>query len=201
MTHDDDLALAGRMLGGDEAAFDDFAARFVRPLYRYASRRLGGDRELVQEIVQTTLAKALDRLDTYQGTAALLTWLCSCCNNEMRMHWRERKTAPTEVEAVEGAVAEVEATVLPFVQPASPEYDLLELEAAERVHLTLDLLPGHYASALRWKYLERLPVARIAERLDLGAKAAESLLTRARAAFRQQYENLPGETLRQGREG
>lgn len=201
MTHRDDLALAGRMLDGDESAFDDFAARFVRPLYRYAARRLGGERELVQEIVQATLAKALARLDSYRGEAALLTWLCSCCLNEIRMHWRARKTAPTEVPADDWAVADAEATVLPFVRPASPEDDLLELETAERVHLTLDLLPEHYADALRWKYLERLPVARIARRLELSQKAAESVLTRARRAFRQQYENLPGEALRRAGEG
>jgi RNA polymerase sigma-70 factor (ECF subfamily) len=201
VTHRDDLALAERVLGGDEAAFDEFAARCVKPLYRFASRRLAGERELVQEIVQTTLAKALARLDSYRGTAALFTWLCSCCLNEIRMHWRTRKTAPTEVPADDAAVAEAEATVLPFVRPANPEDDLLETEAAERVHLTLDLLPDHYADALRWKYLEHLPVAEIAERLDLGTKAAESLLTRSRAAFRQRYESLPERSLPRAEEG
>jgi DNA-directed RNA polymerase specialized sigma24 family protein len=43
---------------------------------------------------------------------------------------------------------------------------------------------------LEWKYLDRVPVEEIATRLGLGAKAAESLLTRARQAFRTSYESL-----------
>jgi DNA-directed RNA polymerase specialized sigma24 family protein len=58
------------------------------------------------------------------------------------------------------------------------------------VHLVLDALPAHYANALEWKYLEELSVAEIAGRLGLGEKAAESLLTRARAAFRDAFTTL-----------
>jgi DNA-directed RNA polymerase specialized sigma24 family protein len=38
---------------------------------------------------------------------------------------------------------------------------------------------------LEWKYVDGLAVADIAVRLDIGVKAAESLLTRARGAFRE----------------
>jgi hypothetical protein len=41
-------------------------------------------------------------------------------------------------------------------------------------------------------YIERLPVIEIARRLGLSGKAAESLLTRARQAFRVAYLH-PGE--------
>ena len=41
-----------------------------------------------------------------------------------------------------------------------------------------------------WKYLEELPVATIARRLELSEKAAESLLTRARGAFREAFTHL-----------
>ena len=41
-----------------------------------------------------------------------------------------------------------------------------------------------YGDALEWKYVQGLSVKEIAARLNLGAKAAESLMTRARQAFR-----------------
>jgi DNA-directed RNA polymerase specialized sigma24 family protein len=56
--------------------------------------------------------------------------------------------------------------------------------------MALDLLPPHYSQALEWKYLERLPVLEIAARMGVQAKAAESLLTRARQAFRTSYQSL-----------
>jgi len=52
------------------------------------------------------------------------------------------------------------------------------------VQATLDRLPEHYAAILEWKYVDELSVNDIAGRLAVGPKAAESMLTRARVAFR-----------------
>ena len=60
------------------------------------------------------------------------------------------------------------------------------------VEATLDALPGHYGEVLEWKYLDGHSVQEIASRLELGPKAAESLLTRAREAFRDAIEDLAG---------
>lgn len=178
--HAEDLKLALRMLAGEEEAFEAFGERCFKAAYRFALARLHGDRDLTLEIVQTATVKALSRLDTYRGEASLPTWLCSCCRNEILMHWRQRKTAPAEVELDderETATGDVFAM-------------LLKREEALRVHLALDLLPGHYAQALEWKYIERVPVDEIAARMGVQPKAAESLLTRARQAFRTSFENL-----------
>lgn len=187
MSKNEDLELVGRMLGGEDEAFEAFGERYVKALYRFASSRLAGDRDLTRDLVQTTVTKALSKLDTYRGEASLLTWLCACCRNEIRMHFRRLRTAPPELE-LEDEVAS--AAVGPSHPPRDPESLLLRREAARRVHLALDLLPGHYARALEWKYVEHLPVDEIAARLGVRPKAAESLLTRARQAFRGRYEDL-----------
>ena len=60
-------------------------------------------------------------------------------------------------------------------------------------------MPKHYGDILEWKYVDGLSVADIAARLGVGPKAAESLLTRARNAFRERMTALPPaerETLR-----
>ena len=181
-----DLTLVECMLAGDEAAFEAFGERYFKALYRFVSARLQGDRELTREIVQSAVTKALAKLDTYRGDSSLLTWLCSCCRNEMLMHFRRRRTAPAGLELVE----EMEpAAGFGSPGPGDPEAVLLAQERALRVHMALDGLPSHYAQALEWKYLDRVPVHEIASRLGLGPKAAESLLTRARQAFRRNYED------------
>jgi len=63
-------------------------------------------------------------------------------------------------------------------------------ETARLVHLLLDRLPPRYAAALEWKYIEGLSVAEIAARFDLTTKATESMLTRAREAFREGFSIL-----------
>ena len=60
-------------------------------------------------------------------------------------------------------------------------------EIARLVQVVLDRLPGRYGDALEWKYIDGFSVAEIAERLALAPKAAESMLTRARAAFRDAF--------------
>jgi RNA polymerase sigma-70 factor (ECF subfamily) len=185
--HTEDRELVGRMLAGEESAFAEFVERHSRALYRYALARLRGDADLTRDLVQSAMIKAIAKLDTYRGEAALLTWLCACCRNEILMHLRRQRAAPVEVE--------IEDDVVPAVATAAaasddPEAALLRREKARLVHMTLDLLPPRYAQVLEWKYVERLPVDEIAARLGVRSKAAESLLTRARQAFRASWEGL-----------
>ena len=60
--------------------------------------------------------------------------------------------------------------------------------AAERVARALATLPDRYEAVLRAKYLEGRSVQDIASAWDETPKAVESLLTRARQAFRKAYE-------------
>ena len=53
--------------------------------------------------------------------------------------------------------------------------------------MTLDCLPERYGDALEWKYIQELSVHEIATRLKVTPKAAESLLSRAREAFRDAF--------------
>ena len=68
----EEKALVERMLAGDEAAMEEFADGYFPGLYRFALARLGGDTELAREIVQTTVCKALAKLETFRGEAPLL---------------------------------------------------------------------------------------------------------------------------------
>jgi RNA polymerase sigma-70 factor (ECF subfamily) len=58
---------------------------------------------------------------------------------------------------------------------------------AERVAEALAGLPDRYEQVLRAKYLDRLTVDQIAAGWGETPKAIESLLTRARQAFREAY--------------
>lgn len=195
--HHDDMTLVQRMLDGDEDAFDRFAGRYLQALLRFALARLEGDRETAREVVQTAACKALARLDTYRGEASLYTWLCACCRNEIRMHFRRLRSRPQEVE--------LDDRMAPGPSlgggRGDPEAAVLRREVGHRVHLALDLLPERYGRALEWKYVEHLTVAEIAARLEVTGKAAESLLSRARAAFRESYRQVTEEPGVVGPEG
>ncbi len=184
----DDRQLVEGMLQGDERAFELFSERFIPALYRFAFFRLNQDRELTCDIVQSTVCKAIDKLSTFRGEAAFMTWLCACCRTEIAMHFRKEGRRPRLVELSDETVAAA-GPVAPS-RPPEPEGALLGKEKSVLVHMALDLLSARYRKALAWKYLEGLPVKEIAVRLKVGPKAAESVLTRARQSFRACYERL-----------
>jgi RNA polymerase sigma-70 factor (ECF subfamily) len=68
-------------------------------------------------------------------------------------------------------------------EPLSDEM-LQRQETCELVNAAMAQLPPHYRQALESKYISGESVRAIAERWRMTEKATESLLTRAREAFR-----------------
>jgi RNA polymerase sigma-70 factor (ECF subfamily) len=177
--------LVARMLLGDDGAFESFFAQHFAPLYRFALKRVSGESEAAEEIVQATLCRAVRKLSTWRGEASLLTWLCAICRNEIATHYQSRRKEPPMVDWTED-IPEIRAAIESLsVQGA--DHEVRRREIGRTVHAILDRLPPRYGDALEWKYIDGLSVAEIAARLGVAVKAAESLLTRARAAFRDAF--------------
>ncbi len=181
-----DRAVARRILGGDEAAFRELFDRYFPRLYRFALARVDGDAEVARDVVKQTFCNAIARLDGYRGEAALYTWFCQICRNVLADHFRSRGRGANRVVLLEdlpGAREILESLTAPVAD--EPETGAWHAQLHRIVEATLDALPGHYGEVLEWKYIDGLSVREIAERLKLGPKAAESLLTRARESFRE----------------
>jgi RNA polymerase sigma-70 factor (ECF subfamily) len=180
------------MLKGDRGAFDSFVNEFYPRLYRFAFTRVGRDPETTQDVVQGTFEKVFPKLSYYRGEASLFSWLCSICRCEIASFWKLKKKREPEVELIRDA-PEVRAAVESLaLAESSPELEVHRKEVSHLISMTLESLPMRYGSALRMKYLEGLSVRDVANRLRLTNKAAESLLTRARKAFRDEFVGLIG---------
>jgi RNA polymerase sigma-70 factor, ECF subfamily len=153
-------------------------------VYRFALARLGEREESAEDVAQATLCQVVRRLETWRGEASLFTWVCTICRHEIDA-WRRRHPDEASVELVEDA-PEIRAALesLYALESGRTQTAVEQRELASLVRRVLDHLPTHYGSVLEWKYLDELPVRDIAARLVLSEKAVESLLTRARAAFR-----------------
>jgi RNA polymerase sigma-70 factor (ECF subfamily) len=186
-----DRALVRRLLSGDEDAFAEFFDEYFPALYRFALSRLGRDADSAEEVAQATLCRVVTKLHTYRGEAALFTWLCTFCRHEISAFHERAGRRPETVGLVEDGT-EVAAALdsLWALAGDGPDERLRRSEIAGRVHVTLDRLPRRYAAALEWKYIDGESVHEIASRLGLSGKAAESLLTRARQAFRDAFRSL-----------
>jgi RNA polymerase sigma-70 factor, ECF subfamily len=186
-----DTVLAKRVLAGDESAFRELFDLHFAKLYRFALVRLRGNRDDATDAVQQTFCKAFEHLRSYRGEASLFGWLCQICRNAITDRARERVRETAHValleddEAVRGILESIAAPSADEPERLAARGDVLRL-----IQATLDSLPNRYGDALEWKYVDGLSVKQIAQRLDTGTKAAESLLTRAREAFRETVQAI-----------
>jgi RNA polymerase sigma-70 factor (ECF subfamily) len=67
------------------------------------------------------------------------------------------------------------------------------IELKEQIGLAMTALPERYQAVLRAKYEEDLAIAEIARKWGESLKAVESLLARARGAFREAFVRVEKE--------
>jgi RNA polymerase sigma-70 factor (ECF subfamily) len=172
--------LRDAVLGGDEAAWRTLYEQCFDALYAYVYHRAGGNRTRTEDVVQEcwlVAVRGMRRFDPARGSFE--GWLRGVADNVLRNHrrrWKKHAADP-------GRSGELEST--PDTAASNSDADL-----AEQIALAMTALPDRYQRALHAKYREQLAVAEIAERWDETPKAIESLLSRAREAFRREYRRL-----------
>lgn len=169
-----EVRLRAAVLAGDDAAWREWYDRSAPGLRAYVHWRCGGRADLADEVVQETWLTAVRRVRTFrpeQGPFA--GWLFGIAANLIRNRLRtRRRDGRSAGDALESRSCEMSNAA----------------ETGDRVACALADLPPHYEAVLRAKYLDGLSVQAIAERRGESFKAVESLLTRARQAFRDAYQ-------------
>jgi RNA polymerase sigma-70 factor (ECF subfamily) len=165
------------VLAGDERAWQTWYDESFDGLRAYVWWRCAGLRDLADEVVQETWLTAVRRVRDFDpARGSFAAWLCGIAANVLRNQLRRavRRRAvppPAGARTAEAADAAVERR-----------------EQAEHVARALAELPERYEAVLRAKYLDGRSMAEIAADWDETPKAVESLLTRARQAFRDAYQ-------------
>lgn len=173
--------LRDAVLAGDEQAWRWWYEESFAPLDAYVAWRCGGLRDLADDVLQETWLVAVRRIRGFDpGHGSFLGWLSGIAANVIRARLRQRRRNQARVKSLSAAEQIC----------AAPMLDVPRDDPAERVARALDELPEHYERVLRAKYLEQRSVADIAAAWQESAKAVESLLTRARQAFRDIYHRL-----------
>lgn len=187
--HQEDLKLVGRLMSQDAAAFQEFFDDYFARLFRFTLRRVNDSQEDARDIVQAAMTRGVRRLETYRGEASLFTWLCQITRRELSDHLartaRERTHVHRLVELEEDPENRAVLESIPADAELEPEAVAHRDDLASRVHAALDYLPRRYAKVLELKYLEDLSMEAIAARLGVSVIAVQSLLARARQAFRE----------------
>jgi RNA polymerase sigma-70 factor (ECF subfamily) len=164
--------LRAAALGGDAGAWRALYDSAFETVASYARWR-GGSADLAEDIVQESWLAAARRLASFDpAQARFAAWVCGIASNVARAHVRKRSRDSSRVRAL-----------VTIPEPAAEP----DTSDPERVALALAELPERYEAALRAKYLEQQSVVEMAAASRETEKAVESLLSRARQAFREAY--------------
>jgi RNA polymerase sigma-70 factor (ECF subfamily) len=171
-------AVRDAVLAGDTAAWRAWYAEYFDRLAAYVRWRCGGLADLADDVIQDAWLTAVRRLRVFDPEKApFFAWLRGIAANAARNALRTRRRLQKRARPL--GPGDDQATVSP---------DPVASEKAERVARALAALPDHYEAVLRAKYLDQFTVEQIASERGDSAKAVESLLARARQAFREAYE-------------
>lgn len=163
----------------DALTVEDFAARYhgyVAPLYRYFYGHVGNAAE-AEDLVASTIAKALRGLSSYAGRGTLAAWLFGIARNTLRDYQRHRRTTFT-LSAL--------APLLADTQPL-PEQRVERQEQVDHLLTCIGALPINQREALTLRYFGELPLAEIARVMNRSEGAVKLLIHRALTALRDQY--------------
>lgn len=182
---DGDISLAQRVCAGDDLALREFFQRYVDPVYSFIYYRVGGNAQDAEDILQETLMTALTRLKSFQGRSQLYTWLCGIAWHKVEDFYRRKQRLEKTMIKAAGS----QKVRLGSAQASPLDNPVAETIATEQwVQNCLGRLPIDYQAALVLKYVEGFSVAEMARIMNRSGKAVESLLTRARSAFRTAAE-------------
>ena len=185
-----DKKLVKFLLKGRKAAFDQFFHAYFPRLYRFVLPRVGKDEDFAEEVVQIVMGKAIYKLDTYRGEASLYTWLCTFCRYEISAQFKQKNRVHEHIEFSEDQPSIQAALESLSLAEASPELHYNRNELSRLVQITLDHLPEVYSEVLKCKYLQGMSMKEISEHIGRSSKAVESILSRARNAFRDGFSSL-----------
>ncbi|MFJ4468411.1 sigma-70 family RNA polymerase sigma factor [Streptomyces sp. NPDC089424] len=90
-------ALVTAAADGDPQAQDALVSAFLPLVYNVVGRALNGSVD-VDDVVQDTMLRALDSLDSLRAPENFRSWLVAIAMNQVRAYWHDRRSAPATVE-------------------------------------------------------------------------------------------------------
>jgi RNA polymerase sigma-70 factor (ECF subfamily) len=154
-----------------------------------------GDSDLADDLLQETYLAILraPRLPDFPDDRHLRNYLVGAALNKLRDHFRGRD-APSRRLAFRNT-QDLEDWIDGLPDPAADHAAAFhrredDQERLDLVALALESLPERWAEILRHKFIGNLDNPTIAAKLGLGVKAVESLLHRAKAGFKAEFERL-----------
>jgi RNA polymerase sigma-70 factor (ECF subfamily) len=170
----------GELLTGlrhhDAMACTCLLKHFAPRLLRFG-RRLVGDEDEAEDILQESLITACAHISDFEGRSGLGTWLHRIVLNTALMHLRRKQPQMLD--------ADPETIAMPDGAETEPDAILLDRELHEAIDHAVLALPVALRIAFVLRDIEGLSTKAAAQALGIGEPALKVRLHRARLALRE----------------
>ena len=182
----DDAALVGKCIEGDERAFRELVGRYQARVYSLAYRMLRV-REDAEDITQETFVRMFRAARRYDPERPFSSWLFTIASRLCIDHIRRRRL-PT-VSMFQREPGSHEEWTLELADPGQrPDEQTEQHEEERRMRALVDRLPEHYRIVVMLRHQEDLSYEEIAEALDMPLGTIKARIHRARALLRDLIE-------------
>ena len=181
--------LVQRAQAGDFKAFAELIGAHKSKIYGLA-RKLSGNDQDAEDIVQDTFLKAIDKIDQFRQEASFGTWLYTIALNESRAHFAKRKQSdlkPIEEYLPAGHAGDHQTADHHRLFDWQDPGRVMEKEELRRtIDRYIAELPYKYREAFVLRYVEEMSVKEVAKAINESEAATKSRILRARLALRDQ---------------
>jgi len=173
-----DTDLVKQIRKGQQDAFKILYHKYSDLLFAYILHELCYNKEVASDIWQETWMIAVEKIDNFQFKSIFFTWLCGIAKNKIYDYYRKTKRQDSFV-----STKKIQFDI------DSEEIDIesIDNETKSKVVLVLANLNDDYRYVLTEKYIENKSTDEIAKSIGRSYKATESVLARAREAFRIKF--------------
>jgi RNA polymerase sigma-70 factor (ECF subfamily) len=169
-----DSLLVVRAKGGDAEAYGQLYRRYVDPIYRYLSVRLGNTQD-AEDLTENVFLQSFRALDRYRDRGRPFSvFLYRVAKNALIDRFRQRKA---NVPLSAGAPI--------FNTLSTLDEHGFQDEQAKKLRRTIDELPSHYREVIILRAILALPTTEVARWINQTEGATRVLFHRALAALRE----------------
>ncbi|MDD7916417.1 RNA polymerase subunit sigma-70 [Actinomycetospora callitridis] len=184
----DEAAVLAAIRSGDTARFASLTERHRRELQVHCYRMLA-NYEDAQDLTQETFLRAWNKRESFQGRAALRTWLYRIATNAC-LDFLEKRNDRTPVPSELADPASELLYLQPYPDRMLPEDPQESVVARETIELAFIVavqhLPPRQRAVLVLRDVLGWPASTAADALDLTVASVTSALQRARVTMREQ---------------
>ncbi|TAN32742.1 RNA polymerase sigma factor [Patescibacteria group bacterium] len=134
--------------------FEKFYSDNIDKIYRFVFFRVGGDKDLAEDLVSEVFMKAYNSFAVYDENISKSAWLITIARNHLANYWRDRKLTsplPTGEDGEESESVWLDSGIVKFKQEENGRqvYELLEkLNPDEKEVVTFHYLFGYSYSEI-----------------------------------------------------